>query len=254
MQLILLKDRESQRVFWEKKSRLAEGPNQKLVMELLEDQPLFWSNTVLWTVHEYVLQKKQFLKRQKFDREWISDGILFWTDLQSMGGRELREKRGLGGGGGVYGLPDVFTTFPYSFLTVALLAAWEVKLSKGCEHAFCQKWRIRIWTTHSFSSHLKWRIRIWTIHAYTPVHHSTMSKEYVSEQYINFCSSHQGVKDTYPSNTCTPVHHTRSDEYVSEQYMHSCSSHQEWRVFTVSVWAYKIAALPQTKMTSKDDI
>jgi hypothetical protein len=35
---------------------------------------------------------------------------------------EIKKKRG-GGGWGMFGLPDVFTTFPYSFLTVVSLAA-----------------------------------------------------------------------------------------------------------------------------------
>ncbi len=178
--------------------------------------------------------------------------------------RAERKKRGGGLGGGMFRLPDVFTTFPYSFLTVALLAAGAVKLSErmwtrippGVKNTYLNNTCTPVHHTwseeyvseqymHSCSSHLEWRIRIWTIHIHSCSSHQEWRIRIWS--ILHSCLSHQdwririwtihtllfitpGLKDTYLNNTYTPVHHTRIEGYVSEQYIHSSSSHHEWGI------------------------
>jgi hypothetical protein len=70
-------------------------------------------------VHEYGLKNNQLLKRQSSTGNGKAMAVFLNRPSKYRRKRAEIKKRG----GGMFGLPDVVTTFPYSFLTVASLAA-----------------------------------------------------------------------------------------------------------------------------------
>ncbi len=127
-----------------------------------------------------------------------------------MRGRELREKRGVGRDVWIaWRIYDVSLQFFDSRLASRMRRKVEqrmwTRIPPGVKNTYLNN------TYAHVHPHHEWRIRIWTI------------------LYMHSCSSPPEVKNTYLNNTYPPVHHTKGEEYVSEQYIHSCLSHQ-WRI------------------------